>query len=51
MFYNDTNANFKDFDFLEWFDLNSDSSSLLEILSIKAFLVDFLDFLNFIYQD
>ena len=34
--------NFKYFDFIERYDLNSSSNSLFEILSIKDFLVEFL---------
>ena len=45
MFYNDGNislrTNFKHFDFIEWFDLNFNANSLLEILSINDFLVDY----------
>ena len=41
---------FNAFVIIEWFDLNSDSNSLFEILSIKDFLVDFLICLYFIYD-
>ena len=44
MFYNDGNIsltiNSKHFDFIGWFDLNSNFNSLFEVLSIKEFLVD-----------
>ena len=33
---------FKHFDFIEWFDLNSNPKSLFERLSISDFLVDCL---------
>ena len=46
MFYNVGSifltTHFKHFDFIEWFDLNSSSNSLFEILPIKDFLDDFL---------
>ena len=45
MFYNDGNiflrTSFKHFDFIEWFGLNFNANSLLEILSINDFLVDY----------
>ena len=34
--------NFKHFDFIKWFDLNSNSKSLCETLSVKDFLANFL---------
>ena len=36
------NNHFKHFDFIEWFDLNSNPKSLFERLSISDFLVDCL---------
>ena len=45
LFHNGSNIfltiNFKHFDFIEWFDLNSSSNSLFEILRFNKFLVDF----------
>ena len=45
MFYSDGNTFlttlFNDFVVIEWFDVNSSSTSLFEILSIKKFLADF----------
>ena len=35
-------THFRHFDFIEWFDLNSNSSNLFERSSISDFLVDFL---------
>ena len=40
---------FKYFDFIELFDLNSNSNSLLEILSINEFLEDFVMCLYIFY--
>ena len=37
--------NFKHFDFIEWFDLNPNL-----VLSIKAFLVEFLMCLQFLFM-